>query len=53
MSEEQFAIQLAYLQVIQGCLLVLVADVARRFIEDVIEAFTGDESRKVEIWNGH
>ena len=53
MSEEQFVIQLAHLQVIQGCLLVLVADVARRFIEDVIEAFTGDESRKVEIWNGH
>ncbi|MGC9397207.1 MAG: hypothetical protein ACP5J4_20370 [Anaerolineae bacterium] len=52
MSDAQFAALLAHLQVIQGCLLVLVADVVRRFVTDVIDAFTGDEGRQVEIWQG-
>ena len=53
MSDAQFAVLLAYLQVIQGCLLVLVADVVRRFVVDIIETFTGGDHRKVEIWEGH
>lgn len=52
MSEAQFAALLAHLQVIQGCLLVLVADLIRRFVADVIETFAGNEGRKVEIWDG-